>query len=276
MGVLDGKVALVTGAGGRNGIGRAVALRLAEDGADVAVNDLVVKPRAGSDWGGLPALAREIEALGRRSLAVTADVGDAAQAQAMIAGVVDGLGSLDILVTNAGTPAGRDRVAIVELEEQHWDRVLRVNAKGTFLCCQAAARSMIAAGRGGRIITMSSVSGKQGRARFGAYAASKFAVIGLTQALAHELGPHGITVNALCPGVIDTERYDDIANATRDPDTTTEEKRARLYAGAARATPLGRVGNAADVARVAAFLAGPDSDFVTGLAVPVAGGLYMQ
>lgn len=276
MGPLHGKVALVTGAGGRNGIGRAVALRLAQDGADVAVNDLVAKPRAGSDWGGLPALAGEIEAVGRRSLAVTADVADAAQVQAMVDRVAGELGSLDILVTNAGTPAGRDRVAIVELEEQHWDRVLRVNAKGTFLCCRAAARAMIAAGRGGRIITMSSVSGKQGRARFGAYAASKFAVVGLTQTLAHELGPHGITVNTLCPGVIDTERYHDIANATRDPDTSTEERRARLFAGAARATPLGRIGTAADVARVAAFLAGPDSDFVTGLAVPVAGGLYMQ
>ena len=276
MGTLDGKVALVTGAGGRNGIGRAVALRLAQDGADVAVNDLVAKPRAGSDWGGLPALAGEIEALGRRALAVTGDVGDAAQVQAMVDRVAGELGSLDILVTNAGTPAGRDRVAIVELEEQHWDRVLRVNAKGTFLCCRAAARAMIAAGRGGRIITMSSVAGKQGRARFGAYAASKFAVVGLTQTLAHELGPHGITVNTLCPGVIDTERYQDIANATRAPDTSTEERLANLLSGAARATPLGRVGSAADVARVAAFLAGPDSDFVTGLAVPVAGGLYMQ
>ena len=276
MGPLDGKVALVTGAGGRNGIGRAVALRLAQDGADVAVNDLVSRPRAGSDWGGLPALAGEIEALGRRSLAVTGDVGDAAQVQAMVDRVAGELGSLDILVNNAGTPAGRDRVAIVELEEQHWDRVLRVNAKGTFLCCRAAARAMIAAGRGGRIITMSSVAGKQGRARFGAYAASKFAVVGLTQTLAHELGPHGITVNTLCPGVIDTERYHDIADATRDPDTSAEERRARLFAGAARATPLGRIGSADDVARVAAFLAGPDSDFVTGLAVPVAGGLYMQ
>ena len=276
MGLLDGKVALVTGAGGRNGIGRAVALRLAEDGADVAVNDLVARPREGSDWGGLPALVAEIEALGRRALAVTADVGDGAQVQAMLERVADELGSLDILVTNAGTPAGRDRVPIVELEERHWDRVLKVNAKGTFLCCRAAARMMIAAGRGGRIITMSSVAGKQGRSRFGAYAASKFAVIGLTQTLAHELGPHGITVNTLCPGVIDTERYHDIANATRDPDTSTEERRASLLAGAARATPLGRNGSAADVARVAAFLAGPDSDFVTGLAVPVAGGLYMQ
>ena len=276
MGPLSGKVALVTGAGGRNGIGRAVALRLAEDGAHVAVNDLVDKPRAGSDWGGLPAVVAEIEALGRRSLAITADVADAAQVQAMVHRVVDGLGGLDIMVTNAGTPAGRDRVPIVELEEEHWDRVLRVNAKGTFLCCQAAARAMIKAKRGGRIITMSSLSGKNGRARFGAYASSKFAVVGLTQALAHELGPHGITVNALCPGVIDTERYRDIANATRGEDTSTEERLQGMFAGAIRATPLGRVGSATDVARVAAFLAGPDSDFITGLAVPVAGGLYMQ
>ena len=276
MGHLDGNVALVTGAGGQNGIGRAIALRLAKDGAHVAVNDLVAKPREGSDWGGLPALVAEIEALGRRSLAITADVADAAQVQAMVHRVVDELGSLDIMVTNAGTPAGRDRVPIVELEEEHWDRVLRVNAKGTFLCCQAAARVMIEAKRGGRIITMSSLSGKKGTARFGAYASSKFAVVGLTQALAHELGPHGITVNALCPGVIDTERYHDIANATRGEDTSTEERLEVLFAGAIRATPLGRVGSATDVARVAAFLAGPDSDFITGLAVPVAGGMYME
>ena len=276
MGHLDGKVALVTGAGGQNGIGRAIAVRLAEDGAHVAVNDLVDKPRVGSDWGGLPAVVAEIEALGRRSLAITADVADAAQVQAMVHRVVDELGGLDIMVTNAGTPAGRDRVPIVELEEEHWDRVLRVNAKGTFLCCQAAARVMIKAKRGGRIITMSSLSGKNGRARFGAYASSKFAVVGLTQALAHELGPHGITVNALCPGVIDTERYRDIANATRGEDTSTEERLQGMFAGAIRATPLGRVGSATDVARAAAFLAGPDSDFITGLAVPVAGGLYMQ
>ena len=98
----------------------------------------------------------------------------------------------------------------------------------------------------------------------------------VTQALAHELGPHGITVNALCSGVIDTERYRDIANATRGEDTSTEERLQGMFAGAIRATPLGRVGSATDVARVAAFLAGPDSDFITGLAVPVAGGLYMQ
>ena len=205
----------------------------------MAVNDLVDKPRVGSDWGGLPAVVAEIEALGRRSLAITADVADAAQVQAMVHRVVDELGSLDIMVTNAGTPAGRDRVPIVELEEEHWDRVLRVNAKGTFLCCQAAARVMIKAKRGGRIITMSSLSGKNGRARFGAYASSKFAVVGLTQALAHELGPHGITVNALCPGVIDTERYRDIANATRGEDTSTEERLEGMFAGAIRATPLG-------------------------------------
>ena len=108
MGHLDGKVALVTGAGGQNGIGRAIAVRLAEDGAHVAVNDLVDKPRAGSDWGGLPAVVAEIEALGRRSLAITADVADAAQVQAMVHRVVDGLGGLDIMVTNAGTP-GRPR-----------------------------------------------------------------------------------------------------------------------------------------------------------------------
>ena len=153
MGVLEGKVALVTGAGGEQGIGRAIALRLAEDGADVAVNDLVDKPREGAAWAGLPALVDEIQRLGRRAISIAADVSDAPQVDAMVARVVEELGGLDILVANAGTPAGRDRVPIVDLEESEWDRVLTVNAKGTFLCCRAAARVMVAASadrRGGR------------------------------------------------------------------------------------------------------------------------------
>jgi meso-butanediol dehydrogenase/(S,S)-butanediol dehydrogenase/diacetyl reductase len=279
MGALEGKVALVTGAGGEHGIGRAVALRLAADGADVAVNDLVDRPRDGADWAGLPAVLEEIQQLGRRAISITTDVANAQQVDAMVGRVVAELGGLDILVANAGTPAGRDRVPIVDLEESEWDRVLTVNAKGTFLCCRAAARVMIEAAkggrRGGRIITLSSVSGKTGLARFGAYAASKFAIIGLTQALARELGAHGITVNALCPGTVDTERYTDIADAMRDADTSVEEQRQMMMERSAAASPLGRVATAADVAQVAAFLAGPDGVFTTGASVPVNGGQMM-
>lgn len=272
---LSRKVALVTGAGGRNGIGRAIALRLAQDGADVAVNDLVERPRAGAAWAGLPALVAEIETMGRRAFAVAADVSDATSVDGMLARVLERFGQVDILVTNAGTPAGRDRVAIVDLEESEWDRVQAVNVKGAFLCCRAVARSMLERGAGGRIITMSSMSGKTGAARFGAYCASKFAVIGLTQALAHELGPHGITVNAICPGVIDTERYDDIADAMRPEGASAAEHKAKIFEAVSKGIPVRRVGRPADVAALAAFLAGADADYITGMAIPVTGGMYM-
>ena len=131
----------------------------------------------------------------------------------MLEAALQAFGQVDILVNNAGAPAGVDRVPVVELEEAAFDLVQRVNVKGVFLCSRALARHMIARGGGGRIINISSVSGKYGLARFAAYCASKFAVRGFTQSLAHELAPHQITVNAICPGLLATERIDDMAAA---------------------------------------------------------------
>ena len=273
---LQGKVALITGAGGQHGIGRAIAVRLAREGAHVAVNDVTSNPHAGADgWRGVDSVVDEIQSLGRRAISIIADVANSQQVEAMVAETTDQLGAIDILVNNAGSAAGPDRVPVVELEENAWDTVQRVNVKGTFLCSRAVARRMLADGRGGKIIVISSGAGKQGIPRYAAYCASKFALIGFTQSLALELAPHGINVNAICPGLVETERISGIAAALASEDETAEERRARMFAERAEVIPLGRVAQGADVADTAAFLASDQSDYLTGLSIPVSGGAMM-
>jgi NAD(P)-dependent dehydrogenase (short-subunit alcohol dehydrogenase family) len=269
---LDGKVALVTGAAGQRGIGRAIALRLAREGADVAVNDLSDEPAG--NWGGLGQVVGEIEQLGRKGLGCAGDVTKAADVERIVDKTIERFGGIDILVNNAGSQAGPDRVPVVDLDEAVFDRVLAVNAKGTFLCCRAVARHMIKRG-GGKIINMSSSAGKEGRARFAAYSASKFAVIGFTQSLAIELGPHRINVNAICPGLVDTERVFGMASGLKPEDMTIEAYRDQLIDEAAGATPLGRVAQPDDIAQLAAYLASTESDYMTGLAINVSGGKLM-
>ena len=193
---LSGKVALVTGAGGRNGIGRAIALRLAQEGAAVVVTDIQrstdrmrAEDRA-AGWRGLPSVVEEIENLGRRSLGRFSDVSDSAQVAYMVQQTLDDFGHIDILVNNAGSQPGRDRVPVIELEEDAFDEVMRGNVRGTYLCSNAGAIHMIGRGGGGKIIIISSGAGKQGIARYAAYCSSKFALIGFTQALAQEMGRH--------------------------------------------------------------------------------------
>jgi len=273
MNDLSGQVALVTGAGDEHGIGRAIARHLAQEGADIAVNDL--PHQGGGAWSGLTAVVSEIEQLGRQAIGVTADVSDSRQVDGMMSSILERFGRLDILVNNAGAPAGPDRVPTVDLEEDVWDLVLNVNAKGTFLCSRAAARHMIKRGGQGKIINISSISGKRGVARFAAYCASKFAVIGFTQSLALELAPYKINVNAICPGLVDTERVLGIADGMKPEGMTAERFRDQMIEDAARSNPLGRIGQPRDVAEVAAFLASAESDYLTGLAVNVAGGTVM-
>ncbi len=266
---LQGKVALVTGAAGAGGLGRAIALRLAKEGADLVVNDLSEEsaPRQG-----LPDVVREIEALGRRALPVYADVSSAQQVEHMMTATFEAFGRIDILVNNAGAPAGPDRVPVIELEEEAFDLVQRVNVRGTFLCSRAAARAMIARDEGGRIINISSTAGKQGMARFAAYCASKFAVRGFSQALALELAPYDITVNSICPGLVATERIDDIASALTPDSRSASDYRQEMIEQAIASIPLRRMTEAADIAMMAAFLASEEAAFLTGRSYVVDGG----
>jgi NAD(P)-dependent dehydrogenase (short-subunit alcohol dehydrogenase family) len=275
---LNGKVALVTGAGGKNGIGRAIATRLAKEGADVAVNDITEHPYAADqpDWQGLPDVVREIEAMGQRAISVVADVSDAGQVREMVDETVAHFGKIDILVNNAGTIAGKDRVPVVDLAEEDWDRVQRVNVKGVFLCSQAVARHLIAQRTGGKIINISSVTGKRGSARFAAYSASKFAVIGFTQSLAHELAPYQVNVNAICPGLVDTERVGHLASVLM-PDNLSADEQLSEYARQSKAgVPFGRLAEGTDVAKMAAFLASDEAAYLTGVSITVAGGSVMD
>jgi NAD(P)-dependent dehydrogenase (short-subunit alcohol dehydrogenase family) len=275
---LSGKVALVTGAGGERGFGRAIAVRLAQEGADLIVNDVVQNPYSGrsSNWRGLDSVVQEITALGRRAIAIIADVSEGLHVQKMVQDGVQQLGHIDILVSNAASSHGRDLVPVADLDEDVWDLTMRVNLKGAFLCSKFVAREMISRGLGGKIIIMSSAVGKRGQARRAAYAASKFALIGLTQSLALELAPHHINVNALCPGMADTERINAMAAALASEAETAEEHQDKIYKDRIAAIPLGRLVQTADIASLTAFLASPQSDYLTGLSIPVTGGAIMD
>ena len=279
---LSGKVAVVTGAGGRHGIGRAIATRLAQEGADVVVTDIpqsldAIRPDDRQEgWEGLPSVVKEIEAAGRQSLGLFSDVSDSAQVDQMVGQVLERFGQIDILVNNAGSRPGRDRVPVVELEEDAFDEVLRVNVRGTYLCSRAVARHMVARNQGGKIIIISSGAGKRGIARYAVYCASKFALVGFTQALAQEMAPHRVNVNAICPGLVDTERVDFIAAALAGEGQSAEEHRALMVRERSTRVPMGRIAQGDDIAKMAAFLSSGESDYMTGLSISVSGGSEMN
>ena len=279
---LDGKVAVVTGAGGRHGIGRAIATRLALEGADVIVTDVeqsleAIRPEDRQEgWEGLTSVVKEIEDIGRKAMGMFSDVSDSRQVNDMITRTLDRFGQIDILVNNAGSRPGKDRVPVVELEEEAFDEVMRVNVRGTYLCSQAAARHMIERGGNGKIIIISSGAGKKGIARYAAYCASKFALIGFTQSLAHELAPFNVNVNAICPGLVDSERVDFIAAALVPEGQSAEEHRALMVRERNTRVPLGRIAVGDDIAKTAAFLSSSESDYLTGLSISVSGGSEMS
>lgn len=246
-------IALVTGSA--QGIGRAIALRLADDGFDVGLNDLSSKREK------LEAVQAEIIQKGRRSTVVAADVSVEAEVQTMVEGTVRDLGGLDVMVANAGIGAF---VPLLELKVEDWDRVFSVNARGVFLSYKFAALQMVKQGRGGRIIGMSSIAGKQGVAILSAYSATKFAIRGLTQSAAIELGPHRITVNAIAPGAI--------SGTGADTDILSDEEKNAILQTAAEKTALGYCGQPNDVASVVSFLVSDGAHFITGQTITADGG----
>ena len=190
MAGLEGKVALITGAGGMKGIGRATALKLAAQGADIALTDLQRPPEdlppgeVRTQWRGIESVAEEVEALGRRCLRVWCDLSASEQIQAMVRQVAEHFGHLDILVNNARAIIGRDKVPVTELREDVWQHFLAINTTAVFLCTKFVGQVMVQQGQGGRIINTASDAAKRGSAMGAAYSASKFAVLGLTQASA--------------------------------------------------------------------------------------------
>ena len=245
---LAGKVALVTG--GSRGIGRAVALKLAEQGADVAIN-----------YAGNTAAAEEVKAaiekLGRKALLVQGSVADTDGVQAIVNQVVKELGRLDILVNNAGIT--RDGL-LMRMKEADWDAVLETNLKGVFNCSKAVMRTMMKE-KSGRIVNMASVVGEMGNAGQANYAAAKAGVIGFTKSLAKEVASRGITVNAVAPGFI----------ATDMTKVLTDDQKAEM----AKSIPLGRAGQPEDVANAVLFLVSDEAAYITGQVLNVDGGMVM-
>ena len=257
---LDGQVGIVTGAG--RGIGRGIALRLADEGVSVSVADL--------DEANARRVAGEVEAKGSQALVVKIDVTRKEDAERMVRETVARFGRLDILVNNAGVQVV---APLIDTEEADWDLLMNVNAKGVFLCSQAAARQMIAQGGGGRIINNASGAGKIAPGKdmpFGAYAASKHAVVGLTRQMGLELSSHQILVNCVCAGIVDTPRWELI-----DEDMAKREgvEVGSVKARAVASIPLGRIQQPEDVANLVAFLASEDASYMTGQAYNVCGGI---
>jgi 3-oxoacyl-[acyl-carrier protein] reductase len=244
---LSSKNALITGSG--RGIGREIALKLAKAGCNVAISDI--------DEATARSTAAEIEALGRKSVAVAGDVSNAADVEKMFNTVLEAFGTIDILVNNAGIT--RDGL-IMRMKESDWDMVLNINLKSAFLCCREAARPMMKA-RCGKIINIASVVGIMGNAGQANYSASKAGMIGLTKTLAREFASRNINVNAVAPGFIKTAMTDKLSDADKEKLSTQ--------------IPMQRLGNPEDVANAVLFLSSSLADYMTGEVLAVDGGLVM-
>lgn len=276
---LKEKVAVVTGASRQGGIGRAICRRLGALGAMVVVSDLGRHATGDGPFQAPPAseldgAVSEIEAAGGRAIAVACDVTDPDDVDALVDAAVSKFGRLDIFVNNAGIAI--ESVELVDVSTPGFRKTLDVNLTGTFHGIRAAARQMIRQGGGGRIINTASQAGKTGWPMLSAYSASKFGVIGLTQVAARELGKHGITVNSVCPGTVDTE----LSNSpdgiwqmqARMYGTTPEQIRQETIAQ----IPLGRLQTPDDVADLVAFLASEAGGYITGEAINTTGGQEMH
>lgn len=259
---IQGKVALVTGGG--QGIGRAIALRLARDGADIAIADLYqMKTKA-------DAVADEIESMGRKCLVTITDVSLREQVLAAVETAAAELGDLHIMVNNAGIAQVQ---TLEDVRPEDFDRIMKINVGGVLWGIQAAAATFRERGHGGKIISASSIAGHEGFAMLGVYSATKFAVRALTQAAARELAPFGITVNAYCPGIVGTGMWEQIDAQLSEYNGAPRGENFKKYA---EGIALGRPETPEDVAGFVAYLAGPDADYMTGQAPLIDGGIVYR
>jgi 3-oxoacyl-[acyl-carrier protein] reductase len=263
---LEGKVAVVTGAGRMRSIGRPIAVELARAGCDVVLTGTGRAPERYPDdekaagWRDIESVAEEVQALGRRALPVVSDVSDPGAVDRLLADVLGNFGRVDIVVNNAGAARGADRVPVIDLDVDLWQTVINVNLNGTFLMSRAFARAIVEQGDGGSIVNISSIAGKIMGANAAAYSASKAGIHSLTCSMASELGRAGVRVNAICPGIIDTYRMDDIPRGQEWDDMV------------ARTVPLGRSGSGEEIAWMTLYLCSDQGSWITGQLYSVDGG----
>ena len=258
---LAGKSCVVSGAA--RGIGKAIAKRLAEEGGSVGVIDVDIE--------GAQQVAAEISGQGGKAIACRCDVSDRSNVKEMINQIVKAFGSLDVIFNNAAVAEIR---LFMDVQEEHWDRIMKVNGLGVLICMQEAARQMMDQGKGGKIINTASIAGKEGYDLQPHYCASKFAVVALTQAGARAFGKHGITVNAFCPGVVQTELWQQLDQEFMD--LGISERPGQAMDDFASRALLGRSSTAEDIVGLAAFLASGDSDYITGQSIMVDGGMVLS
>ena len=266
---LKGKIAIVTGAGRMRGIGRGTATVLARMGAHVVVTgtgrDPASYPQDEKDvgWRDIHSTAEQIEAFGVRSLPLVSNVADQDDVQRMVDVTVAEFGRLDIIVNNAAAPYGNDRVSVMDMQSDVFKSIVDVKLMGTFYACKAAAAQMVKQGEGGRIVNLSSTMGKSGRPNTSAYNAANFAVDGFTQALAKEIGEHDITVNSVCPGLIETARLDSMGRTVRWNARISE-------------IPMKRAGTDEEVGELIGFLCSRRAAYITGQSINVNGGVITE
>jgi NAD(P)-dependent dehydrogenase (short-subunit alcohol dehydrogenase family) len=277
---LAGQVVWITGAGRMRGIGAAAARRIVAEGGDVVVSAIARAPETlpaheqEAGWRGAESLADEIRALGRRAVALECDVTDPAQVAACVEAAERELGPLTGLVNNAGVASAAGAAPIATMADELWFQTIDINLNGVYRCSKAAVRAMLAHGKGGAIVNISSLAGRFGLPNYGGYCASKFGVVGLTQQLAAEVARDGIRVNCVCPGSIDSDMLD--GTIARKAEAAGQDF------GDFKATynhaiiPMGRRGRVEELGAAIAFLLGPDASYITGQTLNVDGGYRMD
>ena len=266
---LDGKVAIITGAGRLRGIGRAAAVEFARLGADVVVTGTGRNPDSFPDdekavgWRDVESVADQIREHGRRALPLIVDITNREHVQNMIDRTVEEFGRVDILVNNAAFARGADRVPILDLDPDILQRVVDIKITGSFLCTKAFVQALKDQGHGGKIVNISSSAGKRGSANTLAYNAGNFALVGMTQSMARELGPIGVNVNCVCPGAVDTHRMDDLGRGDRWSDMASN-------------TPIGRNGTDEETGNFVVYLCTEAASWIHGQSININGGTIME
>ena len=267
---LTDKVAVVTGAGRMRSIGRPIALELARAGCDIVLTGTGRSPDRYPDdekaagWRDIESVADEVRALGRRAITAVSDVSDLAAVESLAALTMEEFGRVDVLVNNAGASRGEDRRPVLDVDPDVWKNVLNVNLTGAFLMSKVFGRILVESGRGGAIVNISSIAGKLLAPNNAAYAASKAGLQALTASMSGEVAAAGVRVNAICPGIVDTARLDDLGRGE-----TWEQV-------VQRAVPLGRAGTGGDIANAVVFLCSDQGAWVTGQSWNVDGGTAVQ